>query len=322
MAAEKREFPNFVWGSKSAIQKAIRRSDGPMLTQAFETLWEWDRQWLLWRMPVLAAEEVWPLLGKTHATVLEVKGYLKGEPGPRASAMVKKKVGDVIREMCASEKEKSPGGLCGLASDAWAKKYEPSNDDELRDRQWRAMRRLIKMVEEGQTREAWRVLSEKADKATEERRLIVTGAKYRYFAGGMSGDQMLLLGAAVIALTEKELPKLKKKKLSWVERTGEWPWYVYDMHTKLGKNALKQVMEQQGIRSYWWLANVWFEMESGWTDRMAHTAYWWMEHDRVFQHVMKMNEEKWKKEGGLRDAVKETVEGLLEVLSDYGSDSI
>lgn len=44
---------------KSGIQKAIRRGDLSLLKKCFSKLWEEDRSWLMWRLPVLAVEENW-----------------------------------------------------------------------------------------------------------------------------------------------------------------------------------------------------------------------------------------------------------------------
>lgn len=44
-------------GLKSGLQKSVRRGDLQLLRLCFHRLWELDRRWVLWRLPIICAEE-------------------------------------------------------------------------------------------------------------------------------------------------------------------------------------------------------------------------------------------------------------------------
>jgi hypothetical protein len=83
-------------GFKSGIQKAIRRGDLPLLRLSFQQLWEKDKRWLIWRLPILAGEEVESYVG--------LMGRLQGNATGEA-------VWDLLARMTLSPKSKECEGL-------------------------------------------------------------------------------------------------------------------------------------------------------------------------------------------------------------------
>jgi len=69
------KLDDILFGSRSGIQKAIRRSDLSLARTCFEVLWSNSvhRNWLKWRLPVLVMEEAWYYGG-------ELSSFLSSKP--------------------------------------------------------------------------------------------------------------------------------------------------------------------------------------------------------------------------------------------------
>jgi hypothetical protein len=174
---------------------------------------------------------------------------------------------------------------------------------DLRRKQLLAARELWKRCKDDEGRdEVWNHLTKRAEETGDERIIdAVWVLRYRFYSGGMEGDKRLMIAVAVLYLTEDDLSPPEMHEIDFTGRTGNWPWYVYDMHTRVGKKAMSKAKKELGIRSWDWLQSVWFNNESGLIYPMDERAVFWAELRRkVWLAWAKMSTTDWRS-SDLRD---------------------
>ncbi len=251
---------------KSAVQKAVRRGSEGGVVWAVRRLWGTPdgRRWLIWRIPIIAAEEVWPVLGVVGALVKQMG---RGLPGDEQMDHV---IG-IIQGMGRLAKNKDADGLLGVLSDA-GKTPLGNGEPEIPDQE---VYEFARQVVEKERSEIWRFLHHQT--TSQAVRELITAAAWRYPQGGMPGDRVLLVTASALAVKSSAVVEAQVGVYDGTPNLcGEElpPWIVADMHTAPGKQALYAVAAEMGIKPRA-LSDLWFMMESGAVDRTAPGSVWW-----------------------------------------------
>jgi hypothetical protein len=253
-------------GYKSAIQKALRRGNLPLLKLSFSKLWETEPKWILWRLPILAAEESFLYTG--------IAGQLSW-PEPSRE--------DLWRLLCnvaTHPKNKEAEGLNILADKCEKLKENPKKLIKDPERMaifngWMEIRKKVGLLETD-PEAFWGLFSYGDNEFAGE---IVRTARRRSKFGGMSGDKMLLFVAAYLACSTKvepiELEEVPKEEE--VEAAEEIPSYCWDMHTSIGKIAhyqIRKMFQDESMGEYVSM-ELWFNLGSAWCDSMVEDSFWW-----------------------------------------------
>lgn len=251
---------------KSAVQKAVRRGSEGGVVWAVRRLWAIPdgRRWLLWRIPILAAEEVWPALGVVGSPVIEMG------PGLPADEQMNRVIG-IVQGMGRLPKNKDAGGLQGFVGRA-GKTPLINGEPEIPDR---GVYELAQQTLVMDRRSGWDFLLKQAtfEVVTE----LIRVAAWRYPRGGMRGDPMLLVMSAVLAIKS---PVIVEANAAVYDATPNLcaekapPWYAADMHTGPGGHALTAAAAEARIKPAA-LSELWFDLESGAVDRTAPESLWW-----------------------------------------------
>ena len=262
---------DLIYGSRSAIQKAIRRGDLDLARTAFEVLWpeKTHRAWLKWRMPVLIGEEAYHF-------------------APEAAQLIKEKSDDkeewrkLVYRLTLIRKNKDAGGLENLGK----RKKIPGEENFSRQMksEMRQMRAAYKaggddpgLIATGLFKELTK--DPDSNGLTEYEIGGMEVMKNRVYAGGMLADRWILVGSMILMATRPCSPKIIAKEEKWglenwlgkagqrKPKTIELPWYSFDGHTQAGKIVLSVMMKHYSSKLKFdhqaQLWDVWFLLESG-----------------------------------------------------------
>uniref|UniRef100_A0A6M3M4F2 Uncharacterized protein n=1 Tax=viral metagenome TaxID=1070528 RepID=A0A6M3M4F2_9ZZZZ len=226
------------------------------------------RNWLKWRLSILVIEEAWYFTG-------ELAHFL------RTKSDAEEDWRKFIYRLCLIPKNKDADALWGLSSTAVER--TPLLDEVARwkDRIGDGDPSLIadELFE-------WLVDGEKL---TDYEKDAIRVAKRRVGMGGMLGDKqqcivtMILIaqyGIAKNVVAQAEIDGLKRWK-GGKPKTVNLPWYVFDMHTAVGKMAMgiliKRKAAQFGNIDQEALSKLWFYMESGFVPKemVSDSQAWW-----------------------------------------------
>ena len=252
---------DFVFGCRSAIQKAIRRGDLNLAKTAFDALWadKTHRNWLKWRLPILVVEEALHLTGELaeflteHGTDNNEKAWKKFIYTVTISLKSKDAVGIRFFALNPDKIQYMTEELKVVTS--WINPDTPALDQAV----------------------ALFDACMKMRKLTQYEVRAINCLKERIFKGGMEGDKSFCL-AGMILITLRGLDadevkkqvahdvKVYKEKNGAIPKTINLPWYVFDKHTQLGKMAFRIFMKrkaaQAGIPDEDVLWRLWFFSES------------------------------------------------------------
>ncbi len=253
-------------GMKSAIQKALRRGDLPLLKMSFSKLMEVEPKWILWRLPILAAEESFLYTG--------MAGTLSW-PEPKREDVWK-----LLVNIATHPKNKEAEGL-NIHGDKITRHNE-NPSDLIKDPKrmaifngWMAIRSKIDLIETD-PETFWGWFSYGDNEFAGE---IVKIARRRSKFGGTGGDHTLLFSAAYLACVTKVEPIVLDNVPAEeeIEPAKEIPWYCWDMHTGVGKIAHYQMKKAIGDESMgeYVAMELWFNLESARCDRMIEDGFWW-----------------------------------------------
>jgi hypothetical protein len=256
-----------VTGYKSAIQKALRRGDLPLLKLSFSKLQEVEPKWIGWRLPILAAEESWKYMGIAGR-------YAFGEESTRENIF------KLLANIALHPKNKEAEGL-NIHADKIIKHSEDPNvlikDPErmIIFNGWMGVKQRLDLIEtDPDTFWGWFQYGD-----NEFAGEIVRTARRRSKFGGMSGDKTLLFVAAYLACVTKvdpiELEEVPKEEE--VVAATEIPSYCWDMHTSVGKIAYYQTKKAIGDEDMgeYIAMECWFNISSAMTDFLIEDSYWW-----------------------------------------------
>jgi len=290
-------FTDFTWGSRSAIQKAIRRSDGPLLEDTFKELYEMDRDFLLRRISVFAGEECWPITGAIMDMVDDARGYFRKGAGPKARERGRSLLLGACRKICMCDKAKDAGALASLVYGNYGLKVSELPND-LMKKQFRAMEYFYNICQQGRDfeKKVWSTLYRKAEEiGTDYALSMIKACRYRYFMKGMPHEQDKFLAAAILVVTEyHEEPDLNYDTSIHFRGTGKEriPIWCWDQHTRIGRTAMHRTARDMGL-NYDKLAGIWFTLVAAYINPMRKGEVWWPLRVRLVRETI--SDERWRK---------------------------
>jgi len=268
---------DFVYGCRSAIQKAIRRGDLDLAHTAFLTLWrdKKQRNWLKWRMPSLVHEEAWQFAG-------ELWGLSNAKFD--SAEEEKREYQRLVYKLTVATKSKDATALWFLNNHY--KKREPFKHSEYADMTyWRAAFEKAGSNPGVTASELYKLLA-KGKSVSDDTLAAMKMMRRRAGMGGMLGDRCICLSGMILAASrgvDTELVQLDvRKKLSeWRNRIGrkrprlvELPWYAFDMHTQAGKIAVG-IFVRNKLKGY-----------SGLSEEKFRSVFFWAESSLVPDYLL------------------------------------
>lgn len=252
------KIDDLMYGSHSGIQKAIRRGDLDLAKTCFDLMWseKQHRSWLQWRFVILVEEEMWWMLG-------EASKFLKEKESKSPDDWKK-----FIYKLCLLPKSKDTESLFELSRKG---DFDHKEMEEMLF--WKGV-----LDETGMASASDELMQDIRDgrygDKSEYELNAVRISKHRANSGGMAGDKtacfatMLLIAMRGLKQDDVEdyiSDSLKKKKIARQPRTVELPWYVFDMHTTIGKMAMSIFMKHHAEKfdiDKDGLDGLWFCLES------------------------------------------------------------
>lgn len=309
---------DYAWGAHSGIQKAIRRGDLNLAKTCFDALWseKEHRNWLKWRLPILVEEEAVWLCG-------ELAEFLATKTDSERDWR------KFIYQLTIATKNKDAGAVFALAE------HMPT----LRSKEMETARFWVPILGDGDPKNITDDLSEDliaARKMSKYERSALRVMKFRANAGGMLGDRRCCL-AAMIMIAERGLDKKRVNQMiqADIQRLGHQrkpatvnlPWYIFDMHTAVGKFAMSVFMKRAAakfeIEDKAVLHDLWFLKESGLVARKLLAApsekneltifeqgLWGLHKERQLGAMDQKIVEQWPK---IREELEKIVMWCLEV---------
>jgi len=317
---------DLVYGARSGIQKAIRRGDLDLAKTCFDLLWAESkhRNWLKWRTPILVMEEVWWMAGEL-AELMQMEN--KQEKDWRR----------FIYLLTVVSKQKDAEPLVPLAGRLKVGIEEERIAVELKKR--------LDAVNGDPMKVAFWLTEHLMDfrKMSDYESAALETIRKRVFAGGMLGDRVGCLGVMILVAARGLKKEEVKRKIEedwrlWKQKHGSkppktvnLPWYVFDMHTMVGKMAMRVFLKYREQKGFGWvterdLDDLWFYAESAWVPAWMRTdvedptvaspfeQVWWPieERLRLSKNGMSPMETRrlWKKKMGAE--MKKIVEWCIE----------
>ena len=289
------------WAARSAIQKAIRRSDLAMLHAALAILWEKDRNWLIWRLPILAIEEVWQYAGDAW----QLFSNFQKTDNKKAFA---EPVTELLETLCKSYKDHSAYILYVLLENRSRWNYQGPGIEPYKRRFDSLVRMLAYRDEQGDEAVAQAILSKAQEHDNSEVDYAARACMQRFLIpGGMEGDRVMALIAGFLCLTSfAGPPPLAMVSMQPLPR--DWPWYVYDQHTVIGKKAFARAAEHLGMHPLA-LQRITFRFTGGVRTPMDKKAFWPREYERVLHRVNPAEPTLWHER--IRPVIKEEIIAVL-----------
>jgi len=282
---------DLLYASHSAIQKALRRGDLDLAKTSFDIMWgdKTHRDWLRWRMPILVEEDACHRMGDFAIFANEVDKEDK-------QAWRK-----FTYELTLGLKSKDTEGLLYVSETGLQ-----SNHPEIV-----YMRSILSRIKDGtglvlNARGIMNDLLETREHSKYEvdaMQALLT----RIGSGGMLGDRQACV-ACMVMITHRGLNQaeigthMQDVVSSYVAKAKRKPkditipWYCFDFHTAIGKQALGIFMKRKAA-SYGLneaqVRDIWFMLESGYVPNnqiryrapfdkptMLDTIWWpvWMKH--------------------------------------------
>lgn len=247
---------------KSGLQKLIRRG---MAEEAAATAVVLARRGLplFKRLPVIAAEDVgWEFVAPVFNACQELTSHM-GLFGHTSDEHLQS-VAKLVRTLARTPKDRDCIGLAGLGT--LANETAPVKPDiktlraaiEARDTMM-AMRHCERFAAERQRRLVWDLIRLMAKDKVSSVEHHIEGIRAESYLGVLPFDELILMGAAIFALTgtKAERPFDWKSADGTVTEPKDWlPWIIFDMHTKEGSEA-KAELQRQGldvarVNQLWW----------------------------------------------------------------------
>lgn len=247
---------------KSGLQKLIRRG---MAEEAAATAVVLARRGLplFKRLPVIAAEDVgWEFVAPVFYACQELTSHM-GLFGHASDAHLQS-VAKLARTLARAPKDRDCIGLAGLGT--LANETAPVKPEiktlraaiEARDTML-AMRHCERFAAERQRRLVWDLIRLMAKDKVSSVEQHIEGIRAESYLGVLPFDELILMGAAIFALTgtKAERPFDWKSADGTVTEPRDWlPWIIFDMHTKEGSEA-KAELQRQGldvarVNQLWW----------------------------------------------------------------------
>ena len=240
--------PNTHQDCRSLLQKAVRRTNRPLVAKVVDHLYEIDDiKWLKQRVGVIIVEECWPLIGEWEL--------------PKKFEEQQAAIRDALSRAAICAKFKDATGLGSLAyalSEGDDSVLTGSDEDADIKRVSAAIQRK---------KEYWRWIISQCSSDSANR--LVKRAWRAYRKGGWPWDKAFIQAAAYLAVTDG-LPKLRDGS----KTESKFPfWIALDKHTPQGKTALSKAAKETGFpwRQLNWVS---FYCESGLVHNLTPSRWW------------------------------------------------
>lgn len=273
-----------LWGAHSGIQKAIRRSDLDLAKTCFDIMWpeKKHRSWLKWRLMAIVQEDVLPMIGELSPFFSSVKQLRAGEEERAWRRM--------IYRLTLSPKQKDAPGL--IWSGWGTKAVGEEHPEMVTMRHWLKDLRVAKDDPSGVGADLYcHIMIDQAfGKMTDYEIAALDLLKKRTGMGGMLSDRQISIAAMILIahrrLSSEAVAVGERKGLELYKlRTGggkpvtiNLPWYVFDMHTRVGKRAQSAFIRHH-LSKYDGLdrskfGDLWFMLESAFSPKgeVTYTA--------------------------------------------------
>ena len=267
-----------------------------MFRAAFAILWDMDRSWLLWRLSILAIEEVWQHAGAAR----ELLAAIKESGNPKA---FRTEVHDFLETLCLSAKDHSTYALLVLLDLHGQGRYGGPKQEPF-NRRWHSLVRMTTYRHEhGDEAVAQAVLAKAVHLENPEALQTAKGCMDRFaIQGGMDGDRTMALIGGFLALTSYAGPPPSAQPTN-TDEPSDWPWWVYDHHTSVGKAAFPFLARDLGM-SQTELTRLSFAFTGGVRTPISSDAFWPLELDRVLDQMHPGRHEHWKR---VQDTVRQAI---------------
>ncbi len=251
-----------LYGSRSGIQKAVRRGDLDLAKTCFDILWpdKTQRSWLKWRLPAIVGEDCWFMAGELAKL-------------QNSESQEEKDWRRFVYQLTLVVKNKDASAFEG--THLLRLSGEEKNHPEFR--QFKELRKLAGNAPDSIIMNAKDTLAESAGVNSYTLGAMQALAN-RALQGGMLGDKWVMLSSQVMlasrGLDEEEVQEqIQQGFIRWLDKAGsrqprtvDLPWFVFDMHTVAGKMAMSAVFNKQGdkfrLKSKEELDLIWFLLES------------------------------------------------------------
>jgi len=325
---------------KSAIQKAYRRNDQPLLIWSFNWLWKNERNWIWWRYMVLPAEDHWKgvvEMGRAHD---EAKMVYKHDPvGAKhlllcglLNTMAQKKsqdsngirqLADVVRSTSQVKTPHLMGAIIkkvDVSQMLFFEFYRSISDPVAVD----AKGLISPIVWET----IWHKVAELKESGISLGKYVdlcdgIKAMQYRAAMGGGPGYTTLFLAVIALQLYYTELGRsITGEPSDEVLSSGEWitphvtpPWCCLDMHTGPGKRVLGYITKivsnthMDGAECKAAVEEIWFINETALVNETDEDSVWWKLGCNAYliQHGVKPKEMKKLWDEKLRDIVRKKI---------------
>jgi hypothetical protein len=248
--------------ARASIQKAVRRGWADLAEETLAVLWEHDRAWLKWRLPIICAEDSFfslPLLGKLQErikdddieAVRELFSFMLSHKATQEGPELRSCVNKFAKDNPGIARHKEVRLYQFLLKEAgWCKEEESDRGTKVYGRA------IYKLLD--------------SPSLSEDVKEGIKAVGRRAF-GGFRGDKEICLGAACVLVArcgdwklkdfEEKLPKVEpgSYKEEGVELISKTPWVGYDMHTRIGKFVLRVATkkmlpkDRKNLNLLWWL---------------------------------------------------------------------
>ncbi|MFX0094537.1 MAG: hypothetical protein ACFFBD_22570 [Candidatus Hodarchaeota archaeon] len=231
---------NYLYACHSGIQKAVRRGDLNLTKTCFDAMWDAGgkhRNFIRWRLPVLVNEDVHFMIGELAEFVQKI--YNIGD-----QQWLRNEYKKFLYKITLTNKAKDTEGLYFTAKKKYIKNMDNYPeliimDNYLKQIQDNDPKTVVEHLYEGMLKEI----------KTDYEKNALNFLRKRLYKGGMLDDQYACL-AGMILIGTRGLDR-EAIRAHWISRVKDssknsekpryvpLPWYVYDMHTRLGKQAIK-----------------------------------------------------------------------------------
>lgn len=243
-------------------RRSKNRSGGGIypLKLSFGKLWEHDRRWVLWRLPIICAEESERFTG------------LSGRVEAREQAW------NLLSSMTLSPKSKEAEGLriCShiIVEEKWNQEDWVQGEHLFELRSWMAIQSELEPPNTDRNT-FWKSFPVQEGYVGE----TITACQKRFYRGGMVSDKELLIVVGWMVARQKweERPVLQVPAETDVEPLQNLPWWCYDLHTRIGKIVYYQLRKTFSTKKEvdYWCDDLPFNQESARVNELRQGSFWW-----------------------------------------------
>lgn len=274
---------DLIFGARSGIQKAVRRSDLDLACTCFDLLWavKQQRQWLKWRLASIVNEDAYPMVGELAQFFAKLKEFGGKDMDPELDEKFWRKM---VYEVVLAPSQKDGAALFFMSLEVAEREIPRAG---LHPELQTMLEFTDQIGREGDPADVAEAYLESLLETNEAEPFLssyeipaLRMLAKRTRMGGMLGDRQCALAVMVLinhrGLKQKEVVAgVKLGVQGWSDRTGRrkprvvgMPWYAYDMHTAAGKMVMYTYLKHYASAheiGYNRLNKMWFQLESNYS---------------------------------------------------------